>query len=480
MKKSVIVVLLLIFVSILMAQNDLMINGSNNLNYIYRSRSDSLNSYFDDEFGFNLVFGKFSYGMEFISQMPRYSNYTDNQYLTSGDVYYKWAERYIAFETSNFYALGGTFEKSFGSGIILSTTYDKDFEIDTRLTGSLLELTAYDTNLKATYGVLQNESNKNENDLVLGMDLEKNIKCITFAATAISYRKKHNNKFFMYNIAGGRLNISTDIFEMSLEGDKLKEVASRREMTSVPAKDGRAIFGTANLYFDKFSFMVGYKNFDDFNIYINDPPRLNHSDEPLSENQKAGEDEQGFQGEISFIPTDKDNMVLNYSEAWNKDKTIKLSDTYAKYEHTFDENILGFEFAKTERYEEVISEWTNEMTPTISYDTSFNNFGVHIKSEYKIKKKVHNDDEITEYEPLLQTDFSYNDISFSVITVYPFEKKSTGNKFWIGTELKTPIFSHTNLTFFAGKEKGRKVCRNGVCKYQSTFEGIKLNLTTNF
>jgi hypothetical protein len=69
-----------------------------------------------------------------------------------------------------------------------------------------------------------------------------------------------------------------------------------------------------------------------------------------------------------------------------------------------------------------------------------------------------------------------------VIGEYEFEEwEDFGKKsMWIGSELKTSLSHNTELKLFAGKEKGGKVCRNGVCKYQSPFEGLRVELSTSF
>jgi len=36
------------------------------------------------------------------------------------------------------------------------------------------------------------------------------------------------------------------------------------------------------------------------------------------------------------------------------------------------------------------------------------------------------------------------------------------------------------MRLFVGKEKGGKVCRNGICKYRNQFEGLRLELITAF
>ncbi len=482
MKKYITILFFLSLIIPIFAQ-DLYINGSNDLRYIYKSAQDSLNSYFDDEFGFNLSYKKFSYGMKFIAEMPRYNSFVNNQYLTSGDLKYGWTERYVSYTTESLYALGGMFSETFGSGIVFSSVYDKDFNIDTRVNGAQLRILPENWMLKAVYGLVKNQSNNLNNGLIYGLDIQRYFTSFIFGGSALAYRKRHNldNKFLKYNIFSFRAAYNSDLFETGFETAKIKEDAQLNEIA--PIKDGFAIYATSNLYLKKFTISAGYKKYTDFDIYVNDPPRLNYSDEPLSENQNAGKDEEGIMAELDYSPNFDNNFIANYSEAWNKDKTIKLSDFFTKIDHTFKSgNSIAFELENIERYEEPISEWTKETTPVFSFDTEYKKIAVHLKTQYKIKRKVHFSEDTTQFEPFFQSDFSYKNKSLSLIFVYPY--KSSGdflkNKLWIGAEAKAELLPDTYFTFFAGKEKGGKVCRNGVCKYQSQFSGIRLNISTQF
>ncbi len=54
------------------------------------------------------------------------------------------------------------------------------------------------------------------------------------------------------------------------------------------------------------------------------------------------------------------------------------------------------------------------------------------------------------------------------------------NPLWLGAEISAEIFDDSLVRLFVGKEKGGKVCRNGVCKYRSQFDGVRLELSTSF
>ena len=71
--KHTLFIMLLISFTLLSAQNALSVNGSNEAKFIYRTVEDSLHTYFNDTFGFNLAYRNFSFGMKFIAELPKYS-----------------------------------------------------------------------------------------------------------------------------------------------------------------------------------------------------------------------------------------------------------------------------------------------------------------------------------------------------------------------------------------------------------------------
>ena len=82
----------------------------------------------------------------------------------------------------------------------------------------------------------------------------------------------------------------------------------------------------------------------------------------------------------------------------------------------------------------------------------------------------------------IQTDISFDKYSFSLTVENQLGESNDGddNEFWIGGEFAFNIFGNTGLRIFGGKEKGGKICRNGVCRYQSEFEGVRVEITTSF
>ena len=123
-----------------------------------------------------------------------------------------------------------------------------------------------------------------------------------------------------------------------------------------------------------------------------------------------------------------------------------------------------------------------EVTPALAFDFYIAEMPVMIRGEYEMIDKTHGQKEDTYYEPLLQTDIAIGDWNLSLTAETEYEEVGDIDKapWWVGGEISAPITDDTRFTLFGGKQKGGKVCRNGICRQQSAFEGVLLELTTTF
>lgn len=476
-----VIVLIIIAFSISIFAADFSMNGMNEIEYIYKTAKDSLNHFFEDEFSFRMNYDNFTFGMKFIAELPAYNDFEKIEHLNNDDISYRWDERFLSYRNENLYILGGNFEENFGTGIILRAYEDEDFDIDNRLEGGIVKYNSNLFNITALYGTLNNENRPQKNDLAYGIDLESSIfnNSLQISGSAASYRHIHDvgNRYSHLQVLGGRASYFYNWFDIYVEAASLEE-----EKTELEAKTGTAYYGNINTYFDKYSFSAGYKSYQNFDFRMNDLPTLNHSGEPLSENLDAGYDEIGFMGEFRYNPNYDNELLLNYSEGWNKDKTIQISDFYTEFHHDFGNWSLTASYEQIEKMEEPISLWNKEMTPALASDLMLYEKPVYVKFEYKFYDKKHANDKNKYYEPLLQADFEIGKIGISLISQFHYDNIShiAENEVWLGAEIASDIGEDTQIKLFGGKEKGGKICRNGTCRYQSAFEGIRLELITNF
>ena len=484
--RKVFLVLLFLVVGLILSAGDFYVNGVNETQYVYKVAEDSLNSFFKDKFGFNLYYNNFVFGMKFIAELPKYDNYQSVKNLNYSDISYEWTERFVSYSNDYMNILAGKFEEVFGTGMVFRGFQDEDFDIDTRLDGFLLSSDIADFHLKTLYGALPDKNNPNKFNIAYGADLEKNInENIMLGASALTYRKIHqlDNLYNHLNILGTKFALTFDLLE--LYGELAKFEDKKSEIGS--PKDGYAIYSDANFYLGKFTLSGAYKNYRDFDYGINDLPTVNHSGEPLSGTYANGHDEEGIMGEISFIPNFENEIILNYSEGWNSDFSIRQNDIYSKLRHDFSNSSVIAEYSQTEKVDYNENNWEKISTPHLSFDFVMGKVPLLLKWETEIHQKKHRlaNDELIEdkyYEPQVQADFDFNGTGLSLIAAYHYHgwDDLMRNEALLGVELNLEIFNDTNLKFFAGKEKGGKICRNGTCRYQSKFKGIRIELTTSF
>ncbi len=476
MKKVIIFILILSLASSLLALKDFRVTGLNEATYVYKNAVDSLKNYFSDEFSFRMTYKNFTFGMKFIANLPKYDEYAAMQELTSQSISYTWDERFLEYKVDDFSTRAGNFEQVFGSGIALRVYRDRDFDIDTRLNGFSAEIFPKSFQMKALYGALPNEDNDTKNDVVAGIDMQKDIfDPVKLGASFVNVRQwQAGDNYLDRKIFGARADVNANWFDMSAEYGYL-------DQSEGISKIGHAFYGNINTYFDIISFSVGYNNYLNFDSHLNDLPILNHSNEPMYDSP-IGKDQQGVMGEVMFMPNDYNEFVVNYTEEWNDAWTIRQSDLWVEAIHYFDTSTLIASFSHLERKDEEINRWEKEVTPTLMYDFMIGETPISIKAEFQYYDKHYQQEKKHHWEPLLQIDTNFFDIDCSVIAEYSYEKiKDIGkNPLWLGVEISKEIFENTMMRLFVGKEKGGKVCRNGICKYRNQFEGLRLELITTF
>jgi len=175
-------------------------------------------------------------------------------------------------------------------------------------------------------------------------------------------------------------------------------------------------------------------------------------------------------------------LNVDYAEAWNSNEELRMNDAYAAIEWIKDGRMLGLSYGHIEKIDEHLNTWQQELIPALQAGIKLFNTPVQLQAEYKVVTKQKLELEAEHYEPKLQADFSLGKLSLSLGGQSQWEevKDFADSRYWASLEAKYPIFSHSDLTVFAGKEAGGKVCRNGVCRYVAPFQGLKVELNTRF
>lgn len=479
--KYTLLLLLLVSITLLSAQNVLFVNGSNEAKFIYRTVEDSLHTYFNDTFGFNLAYRNFGFGMKFIAELPKYSTEQTEllDELDSNRLELGWQELYASYEKDAWKIYTGITEESFGNGIVFRSYKDLEFDIDNRLESFLFSYNdAF--KLKAIYGAIENPAINGKYDLAYGADVQSpNFQGISLGASAMAFRNLlTTNIYNQRTVFAGRFNYATEYIDLQAEA----AVSKLYHQPGIDTKNGKAIYVNGSYYFGPVTLGGAYKQYDKFQYRLNDLPTANYHNETLSDASATGEDEIGWQvfGTVSF--TDGLDFTADYAEAFNSDKIKKMNDAFFALEYSGNSFSLLTSYSHIEKVDESSNSWQQDLIPALQTNFTWLKIPVQIQAEYKKVSKQRQEVESEHFEPKLQTDFTFKKLSLSLCAQSNWEEISAifDSRYWASAQIKFPLFEHSDIILFGGKEAGGKVCRNGICRYVAPFEGLRVELNTRF
>ncbi len=475
MKKIVIALLLLTSLSLLIG-DDFELSGTNEMEVIYKAVDDSLNTYFYNELSLLANYKDLVFGMKFLASLPKYESDNPIEDLDSEDVKVEWDERYLTFERDDLLLHIGTTEDFVGSGLLFRSYRDEDVDVDTRLEAALIKAATEYFEVKGLYGAMPSED-YDANELAGLFDIESSY--IPHTKIGASYfqneRLKSSSAYYLMQAYGFRMTQEWDYFDFYGE--------YARTMIDEYDFNGEGYYANLNAYFGEFSINGAYKKFWNMNYDLNDVPTANYHEETLSDDLASGADEEGFMGELSWDQEDeKYHLLLSYAEAWDSDKDRQMNDFFGAFGMKVRKNEVTAECGYWEKVNDAAISWQREITPALVFDIPTETLGFHIKTEMQRIEKENNGVEANHWEPLLQTDVSYGDHSLSIIAETNIEEfgDATDSRYFVNAEFRTTIYENTDVVLFAGSEKGGKVCRNGVCKTNKPFDGVRLELITRF
>jgi len=493
--KKTFLLMILISLSVNLLYSELNISGVNECKYVNSNRIIEHRSYFSDKFQLQAQYNNFRASFKYDFYHPKFGKFIlinedmsdaalEDQLNTEENENYL-DEYYLQYESDFWFAQIGIFEAVVGSGIIMHNFYDDDFETDSRLIGGYVN-PVYDNWQIQLFGGLMKSDNldpafEDEYDQVGAFDTDVNITDqISVGGSYVLHKEIIDVEDDEYNnrtIYAGKLSYSSSLVDLQTEYSSSKDDEDL---------EGTAIYSNLTSYLGKFTLMGAYKNYENFNVRISDLPMVNHSGQQLEHSWDSGKDEEGFMGEIRYLPNYENELVVNYAEGWNNNFKVRLSNLYTEFKHDFDNWSFKAEVETLEQInKEDANRWYQEITPTLTFDFLVNENPVLIKTEYQYKEVDKITGSHSHYEPRLQTDVAIGNYSLSIAVenqIGNSDESEDGDdgEFWIGGELATTIFNNTDVRLFYGKEKGGIVCRNGVCKNQAEFDGLRLTLTTTF
>lgn len=479
MKRSLLTALVLII--IVSAFADVSYTVLNEFQTITRDIGDEYKNYFSDKLQLQIFYNNLSVGAKYNYYKPKYDRFSSVEMAGNEEDENYFDEYFLQFESDHFFLKAGTYDAVIGSGMVMHNYYDTDFEDDSRLTGGYAQAFFDKVQAQIFYGLMKSASDENENDEIGAVDADFNLlDNLTFGGGYIihmQHTKELPSDPFIINerhIFTGRINYFNDIFDLNAE------YAKSSDDNDV---NGTGIYSNATAYLGKFTLLTAYKKYKNFDTKITDLPMANHSEQQLEHGWEPGKDEEGLMGEIRFLPNYENEFVINYAEGWNSNFKVRQSDLYCEFKHDFENLSIKAEYSALEQINtESGNNWYKELTPAMSFDFMLKKMPIMIKGEYQYKEEDNGAENISHFEPRLQTDIAIGNYSASITVENQLGESEDGDdgEFWIGGELAVSIFGNTDVRVFVGKEKGGLVCRNGVCNYQTEFKGLRLNIISRF
>lgn len=479
-KRIILLLLALLLISLLSAQNTLSINGLNEAQFVYRTAVDSLNAYFRDSFAINLSYRNFGFGIKYIAELPKYSTQQAElvDELNPNQLELGWKELYASYTKDAFYIHAGTMEESFGNGLSFRSYIDPEFDEDHRLDGFLLK---YDDayTFKALYGAIESPESIGNYDLAYGADLlSPALSGVRFGASAVTYRTQSANVYNQRDIFSGRMQINW----ANLEAYTEYASSETYKQTGLPTGYGSAVYANADYSLGRLQLGAAYKRYDDFQYRLHDLAMANNHNETISDALPTGLDEEGWQARAALSVTECLSLSADYAEAWDSPKNKQMNDMYVAADWAKDSSLLSASYSHVEKVDEAGSFWQKDTTPALSLGLPVFTKQVYVKAEFKIAEKQIYAYTSEHYEPKIQADLSFGKLALSLGAQSNWIDFDAimDSRYWAAVEAKYPVASHSDITLFAGKEAGGKVCRNGVCRYVSAFQGVKVELSTRF
>jgi hypothetical protein len=481
MMKWKLVILLILPMFGLLAQNALQINGYNEAQFVYRTAPDSLNTYFSNSFGFNLRYQDFRFGMVLNSALPKYSNEQTElmQEIDPARLSVKWEELYAGFNRDLFSLHVGTTEETFGNGIVFRSFEDIEFDEDHRLQSALMR---YDgkLKLKTLYGAINSPINLSRYDLAYGADAEYPVLSgVRLGASAMAFRDLTPlNSYSHRDVFAGRMKLSLGSLEAFSEYAAGKEY----RLGNLPSGNIQALYANAEYLFGDLIVGASYKNYEGFDYRLNDIPLANYHGETLSDALGSGQDEEGWQARASYHLAESIYLIADYAEAWDSSKDKQMNDLFFSAEYSGESNTYLASWSHIEKVDDAARTWQKEYYPALGADIRNIGMPLYLQAEFKTVEKQHGATTSSHYEPLLQADFRIRKLGVSLGLQSWWADFDTilQSKYNPNIELKYPVFEHSDLILFAGKEQGGKVCRNGMCRFVAPFEGLRAEFTTRF
>jgi hypothetical protein len=461
---------------------------------------------FEDWLNVDYHKGIFGAGIRFETFQPNDPNPSisrgKNRYA---DIAYKYIKASIGDAEKGGEITVGNFYTLFGRGLVLKSYEERNIRVDNNLLGVKLAAKYAGFNLIALTGAAANADNERK-DILHAVDLEyRIIKGLNLGGSFVS-DLPGDGSAPPTMLSSIRMIPSIWNFGLYVEyGVKMNEDVKKSSFNNNVWKVGEAYYGSLNFCYNALALTGEYKYYDNFaftsqdgTIIYNTPPsvRKDYTYSLLNRHPSVlnQSDEQGFQVDVNYNPSDETYFSGNYGET----RTLS-SGSY--YKRILDDGSAS-RIQSREIYAQVYRDWSNNWTTIAAFgyneerDTDTKNltpilenkfyfddintimFTIeHQQTEVNTTAEQYYDDALT-VEYLRSPNFSV-----SLVSEMQTREPEAGRKirrFWNFIQFGYNIGNHTNVSLLFGTRQAGNICVGGVCRYEPEFRGIELRMFTRF
>lgn len=475
---------------------------SNHLEYSWAT--DTKNEILENWLNLDYTYSAFTAGLRFDVFQPN----DPSPAINRGRVRYAdIAFKYIRADVGNAYEGAsltvGNYYGLFGRGMILKSSEDRTIRVDNNLLGLKIIGRFHGLQITALTGQSENLQAV-RTEVIHAVDLEYKVLKHLKAGVSFASNQPDVSGIARTRLFAGRLEPSLGNFDLYAEygikqNNDLKETVFLSQENIV----GRAMYGSLNFFFDRFSIVGEYKLYDNYaftssdqTIVYNTPPAvrrdysyvlLNRHPVPLDANN-----ERGYQAELNYGVGDNSSFLTSFSET----KTLEQSSYYQRIVGTSNPTRIQLR----EAFGQASHRWNESLTTTIAL--GYMEEGVTgTKSVTPILEAVHTIDETNsirlvgehQHVTVRTTGERYFDDAitleyqrspgFAVSVVGEMETHelpvgSFERQFWFLGQLTFKVGTHTDASMVFGSRQAGNICIGGVCRYEPAFKGVELRLYT--
>ncbi|MBN2011889.1 hypothetical protein JW960_21350 [candidate division KSB1 bacterium] len=254
------------------------------------------------------------------------------------------------------------------------------------------------------------------------------------------------------------------------------------------SSDPDALYLSGNIIWNSHGASVEYKDYNQFDFGINDPPPLVRENTELLLNRSThvlnASAEKGYQIELFFSPLASTRIITNYSKARND-----FSNTF---QPLFQERYIGVEyygdpwslrFFLDNGQDDLVSElerFTTGFAPEYTFSTG-TALGLDIQWQ-RIRRgsPPYFDYHFTNFYISLKL-LDWHQFSLSLNSERSSDPDVTESvKYFTNTSIGWQPMSQINMQLFIGKRRGGTACDHGYCIEVLDFDGVEMRIETRW